>query len=261
MEFTVEPSDTVVPEGTSVLLQCAGKLNQTTTQETSSTKEGRTVPSVHWRGPDGQDLGIVGDTFRTQLANGSLFISSVDENRGLTGSYQCLISADGVGAIVSRSARITIVHIPEVNQDSNEVYLYPGQTAYFKCIAGDITSVASVKYEIQWLKDDAPLRVDATRMTFLQSGALEIDEVLPSDRGTYQCNITSGSFTKQSTKSNLNVKSPSGLPESFAAPTFVTVPQSLTVRELETITLDCVANGNPKPNIKWLKNGEEIDLK
>jgi neogenin len=66
------------------------------------------MPNIRWRGPDGQDLGIVGDTFRTQLANGSLYISSVDENRGLTGAYQCLLSWDGTGTIVSRSARVSI---------------------------------------------------------------------------------------------------------------------------------------------------------
>lgn len=45
---------------------------------------------------------------RTQLENGSLYISSVEENRGLTGAYQCLLSSDGIGTIVSRSAIVSI---------------------------------------------------------------------------------------------------------------------------------------------------------
>lgn len=246
----------IVPEGASVLLQCAGKLSN----QTLSTKEGKTAPNVRWRGPDGQDIGIVGDTFRTQLSNGSLYISAVDNNRGLTGSYQCLLSSEGIGAILSRSARVQIADSPEVNQDTNEIYLYPGQTAYFKCLSGTLPS-ATLRYEIQWLKDDAPLRLDLTRMTLLQSGALEIDEILPSDQGMYQCNISSGAYNKLSSKSNLNIKSPSGLPESFAAPVFVTVPVSQTVKDGDTVTLDCVSNGNPKPIIRWLKNGEDIDMK
>uniref|UniRef100_A0A336LNC3 CSON008464 protein n=1 Tax=Culicoides sonorensis TaxID=179676 RepID=A0A336LNC3_CULSO len=257
--------------GTSVLLQCAGRLNNQTTLTTSTSstnsksssnnfnnKYVKQAPNIRWRGPDGQDLGIVGDTFRTQLANGSLYISSVDKNRGLTGAYQCLITVDGIGTIVSRSARVSIADNPEINQDSIELYLVPGQTAYFKCLSSPLPN--GIQYKIQWLKDDFPLRFDATRMTLLQSGALEIDEVLPSDRGTYQCNITSGAFNKISTKLNLNIKLPSGLPESFQPPSFVTVPQSQTVREGSNLTLDCVANGNPKPLIKWLKNGEDIDL-
>lgn len=46
--------------------------------------------------------------FRVQLPNGSLYISSVEDNRGLTGTYQCLLSSDGFGTIVSRSASISI---------------------------------------------------------------------------------------------------------------------------------------------------------
>lgn len=99
LEFTIEPSDTVVPEGNSVLLQCAGHTNK---------KLGhiKVSPSIRWRGPDGQDIGI--DTFHNQLSNGSLYISAVNYNRGLTGSYQCLLSVDGIGTIVSRMAKLSI---------------------------------------------------------------------------------------------------------------------------------------------------------
>lgn len=111
-----------------------------------------------------------------------------------------------------------------------------------------------------WHKDDAPLHYDLSRMLMLPSGAIEIDEVTPSDRGKYHCNVTSGSYSQISTKLNLNVKSSQGMPETFAGPTFVTTPRSQVVREGDTVTLDCVANGNPKPTIKWLKNGEDIDI-
>lgn len=131
MEFTTEPSDVVAPQGSSVLLQCAGRSNRLTDHK----KDGKVTPSIRWRGPDGEDINLVGDTFRTQLANGSLYISAVNENRGLTGGYQCLLTVEGVGTIVSRSARLTIAALPEVNQNSNEVYLYLGQTAYLTCIS------------------------------------------------------------------------------------------------------------------------------
>jgi neogenin len=100
LEFTVEPEDTVVPEGSSVLLQCAGHSSK------KLHKDAKNPPNIRWRGPDGQDIGI--DTFRNQLSNGSLYISAVNENRGLTGSYQCLLSVDGIGTIVSRMAKLSI---------------------------------------------------------------------------------------------------------------------------------------------------------
>lgn len=102
LEFTLEPSDTIVPEGKSVLLQCAGQTNK----KLSHVKDTKISPNIRWRGSDGQDVDI--DAFRVQLTNGSLYISAVNENRGLTGNYQCLLSVDGVGRIVSRTARLTI---------------------------------------------------------------------------------------------------------------------------------------------------------
>jgi neogenin len=123
-----------------------------------------------------------------------------------------------------------------------------------------MSAAVAQRYLFQWRKDDAPLRFDETRMTYLPSGALEIDELLPSDRGTYQCNVTAGTFSRLNSKSNLNINAASGMPEQFIAPTFQTIPLPQTVKEGDMVTLDCVANGNPKPAIKWLKNGEEIDM-
>ncbi|XP_050092030.1 neogenin isoform X2 [Anopheles aquasalis] len=254
LEFTVEPSDVAVPEGNSVLLQCAGRADRKVLQDDKA------APSIRWRGPDGQDIGIVGDTFRSQLTNGSLYISSVESNRGLTGFYHCLLTIDGVGTIVSRSARVSIADLPDINQESHEVYLYAGQTAYFKCMSGLLPYSVESRYKTHWFKDDLPLRMDDTRMLLLPSGALEIDEVVPADRGTYQCNVTAGTFSRLSSKSNLNIKSTAGQPQSFAPPAFVIVPQPQTVREGDTVILDCAANGNPKPTIRWLRNGEDIDM-
>nr|AAC47314.1 Frazzled [Drosophila melanogaster] len=259
LSFTLEPQDAVVPEGHSVLLQCAG-----TASIGRGGKSKSNLPSsvsIRWRGPDGQDLVIVGDTFRTQLKNGSLYISSVEENRGLTGAYQCLLTAEGVGSILSRPALVAIVRQPDLNQDFLETYLLPGQTAYFRCMLGEANWQEGVKHSVQWLKDDLPLPLDKLRMVVLPNGALEIDEVGPSDRGSYQCNVTSGSSSRLSSKTNLNIKKPSdpGV-ENSVAPSFLVGPSPKTVREGDTVTLDCVANGVPKPQIKWLRNGMDLDF-
>ncbi|XP_067629924.1 neogenin isoform X2 [Eurosta solidaginis] len=251
LTFTIEPQDVVVPEGHSVLLQCGGTAQV--------GKSGKIQPHIRWRGPDGQDLGIVGDTFRTQLNNGSLYISSVEENRGLTGSYQCLLSFDGIGTIVSRSAVVSIARLPDLNQDFIEIYLLPGQTAYFRCMIGQLQP--GIKHSVQWFKDDMPLALDKLRMVVLPNGALEIDEVGIGDRGAYQCNVTSGSISRLSSKTNLNIKkSTEAGSESLVAPSFLIGPSPKTVKEGDSVTLDCVANGVPKPQIKWLRNGEELDL-
>ncbi|XP_037952309.1 neogenin-like isoform X2 [Teleopsis dalmanni] len=254
LTFTIEPQDVVVAEGHSVLLQCAGTAQQ--------NKNSKIMPNIRWRGPDNEDLGIVGDTFRTQLKNGSLYISSVEENRGVTGSYKCLLSADGIGTIVSRSALVSVARLPDLNQDFIETYLLPGQTAYFRCMIGQ--SQLGIKHIVNWIKDEMPLTLDKLRMVVLPNGALEIDEVSAADRGVYQCNVTSGSVSRLSSKTNLNIKKINEingvLSESSVSPSFLVGPSPKTVKEGDTVTLDCVANGVPKPQIKWLRNGEELDF-
>lgn len=88
-----------------MLLPCEGVVHQQHSRKIP--KSGPTAVSVRWRGPDGQDIEIA-DTFRAQFPNGSLYITSLEADRGLTGSYQCVLSAEGIGTIVSRSARVSI---------------------------------------------------------------------------------------------------------------------------------------------------------
>lgn len=51
-------------------------------------------------------------------------------------------------------------------------------------------------HEVQWLKDEAPLHLDETRMTIFPSGSIEIDDVTVPDGGSYQCKVTSGTDSK-----------------------------------------------------------------
>lgn len=64
---------------------------------------------------------------------------------------------------------------------------------------------------------------------------------------------------RHSSKTNLNIKA-GGEPQQFQQPSFLTESISKIVNEGATVTLDCVANGNPRPQIKWLRNGEDIDI-
>lgn len=73
---------------------------------------------------------------------------------------------------------------------SSELYLYPGQTAYFKCLAGPVEH--GLVFTVQWFKDEVALLIDETRMTLFASGSLEVDGVKSTDAGSYKCTITTG---------------------------------------------------------------------
>ncbi|XP_018329042.1 neogenin isoform X2 [Agrilus planipennis] len=244
VEFIIEPADTTVEAGQSCVLDCVVK----TAQEYPSN-----MVTIQWLDQDRQPLSYLGDFYRSQLANGSLYIASVSEE--LSGNYQCLASLPNVGAVVSRVAHLTIATLSGFLQEPRDITVYPGQKAYFACRVQ-----TSLPPRIRWLKDERPLQLDKLRMAILPSGALEIDEVKSADQGSYRCNVSSVNTYRLSNKANLIINEDQEQAASISAPSFIALPQSKIVKEGETVTLDCTANGNPYPTITWLKDGYTVDM-
>ncbi|KOC68698.1 Neogenin [Habropoda laboriosa] len=241
--FTIEPQDVVVEQGGPARLDCEAKSDF-----------GK--PGIQWRTDDGQPINFIGDSYRSQLANGSLYINSVyGSSPELTGSYQCLASVDDVGAIVSRTATIKIASLPGFEREPQDSMVYPGQIAYLSCTL--LTSSNSLI--IQWLKDEHPLILNESRMTVLPSGALEIDDVNIQDVGSYRCNASSYGQYRLSNKAQLGLLT-SDIDQESTPPVFIAKPLQQVAIEGSTVTLECAANGYPKPSILWLKDGVAIDL-
>lgn len=244
LDFTIEPQDVVVEQGGSARLDCA-----------ATSVFG--IPSIHWRTDDGQPITFIGDSYRSQLANGSLYINSVYAGSAeLTGSYQCLASIDNVGAIVSRTATIKLASLPGFEKEPQDTMVYAGQTAYLSCALPASSSLL----KIQWLKDEHPLVLDKGRMTILPSGALEIGNVQYHDFGSYRCNASGYGQNRLSNKAQLGLLS-SDIDEGSSAPVFIAQPLKQVVAVVGSdVTLECAANGYPKPTILWLKDGVALDL-
>lgn len=74
--------------------------------------------------------------------------------------------------------------------------------------------------------------------------------------------LTFSLHNRQNSKSHLTVK-PIADPPVEQAPHFLTDTTSavaLTVRDGDAVTIECIAIGQPRPQIKWLRNGVDIDL-
>lgn len=105
LEFTIEPEDVIVYPGSPAVLNCRAQLIDGDLTQPISTEH------ISWKTDDGQNLSPIlyhGDTFRSQLKNGSLYFSTVVEHQDLTGKYRCVASLDNVGSVVSRSAVVQI---------------------------------------------------------------------------------------------------------------------------------------------------------
>ncbi len=73
-QFTLEPKDTIIPEGKPTTLQCRAT--------------GKPSPTYSWK-RNGIDIVIAPGTRERLLSNGDLYISKVDAS--MVGRYQCVV--------------------------------------------------------------------------------------------------------------------------------------------------------------------------
>uniref|UniRef100_A0A8D9AVD2 Neogenin n=1 Tax=Cacopsylla melanoneura TaxID=428564 RepID=A0A8D9AVD2_9HEMI len=243
--FLLEPRDTTVSPGMSVVLNCKAELR---------TPSGNKPAQIKWKNL------IDGEVTRPAAANGSLILTKLftSEDARDIEQFQCIASVDNVGTAVSRVASVKRSVAPEFLQQPGNMTSYEGQIAQFPCLVSP-----NLHARISWLKNKRPFvmaEAQESRMIILPSGTLEIEYVEASDSGVYQCNVSIPGSSRLSDEAYLTVNSPTDLSGHTVPPTFVSKPQNLQVGEGETLTLDCAANGVPRPSITWLKDGLDIDL-
>ncbi|EHB03562.1 Protogenin [Heterocephalus glaber] len=98
------------------------------------------------------------------------------------------------------------------------------------------------------------------RMAALPTGVLQIYSVGPGDVGSYRCVATTLTHRRRSAEAMLTV-TPAKESKPFHAPTIVAGPQNVTASLHQTIVLECMATGNPKPIISWSRlDHKSIDV-
>lgn len=251
LEFTIEPRDTVVSLGGNAVLDCAA----------ISGDHNRSKIMIEWQDIHEQPLTFIGDTYRSQLTNNSLYISQVVDQT--SGSYRCRATLPNGWRIVSRRANLIAAKLDGWLSEPSNLSTRIGDRAYFSCKANAIPE-HSVK--VKWFKDGRPFYIDELRMAILPSGALEIDDTQMSDAGTYHCNASLFGLQQVSKSAQLTVlqgelpiedEDDDGEPP---PPRFVATPSDLIATEGETVTFDCLADGRPRPQVTWLKDGRAIDF-
>ncbi|KAK2725812.1 neogenin-like isoform X1 [Artemia franciscana] len=236
--FAVEPKDTLASRDVPALLECLA--------------EGSSKPIIEWK-KDGNPILFLGDTRRSILTNGSLYIASVYHTRMERpdeGVYQCLATIPQVGTIVSRSAKLQVVAPPKFEEEPKDLNVVKGQTASLSCVVHAIPPAS-----VSWLKEDVPISLEDFRVKVFQSGTLEILYVDEDDQGIYKCNASNSEKFVLSSGAMLSVYKKTDIQSPF----FVTTPRNIVSVIGSNVTLECAANGNPLPTVSWLKDGTTID--
>ncbi|XP_044516039.1 protogenin [Gracilinanus agilis] len=191
------------------------------------------------------------------LSNGSLYISEVEGKRGEPsdeGLYQCL-ALNKYGAILSQKAHLTLATISAFEVQPVSIEVQEGGVARLSC---KITShpPAIITWELN--RTSLPLAMD--RITALPTGVLQIYGVGQKDAGNYRCVATTIASRRKSIEATVTVI-PAKESKSFHKPTIIAGPQNITTSLHQTIVLECMATGNPKPIISWSRlDHKSIDV-
>uniref|UniRef100_A0A6Q2Y686 DCC netrin 1 receptor n=1 Tax=Esox lucius TaxID=8010 RepID=A0A6Q2Y686_ESOLU len=231
--FVLEPQDTVTVRGGVLQLDCEARSD-------------RGIPVIAWK-KDGVLLSAVVDDRRQQLANGSLAVQNVVHSRHHRpdeGSYQCLATLEGVGAIVSRTARLVV--------PTESVSSYLGDTALLRCqVTGEPMPV------VRWQKnreDLSPAFFPESRVVVLPSGSLQVSRVQPPDSATYRCLADNPGSARTGSDADLRVLPEPGTTRGLL---FLQRPQRVTSLLGRDAVLECSASGFPTPAFHWMR-GEEM---
>ncbi|XP_064873194.1 netrin receptor DCC-like [Oncorhynchus nerka] len=252
--FVLEPQDTVTLRGGVLQLDCEAQSDQG-------------IPVIVWK-KDGVLLSAVVDERRQQLPNGSLVVQNVVHSRHHRpdeGLYQCLARLDGVGAIVSRTAQVTVsgplklvVHTESGSnslvepgttrgllflQKPQRVTSLLGRDAVLECSASGFPTPA-----FHWMRGAERIQSRSKKYSLLGGSNLLISSVTDDDSGSYSC----VAFNK-----NQNITASCEL-SVLVPPQFLNYPTNTYAYESTDMELECAVTGNPPPTVRWMKNGEEV---
>ncbi|CAF89641.1 unnamed protein product, partial [Tetraodon nigroviridis] len=210
---------------------------------------GEPPPRLSWLRPGGEEL-----PERSAVNGGTLTIPAATVEEG--GAYTCL-ATNNVGGPVKKSvsvlvrglrkARFWITPDPYHNDDNIQI----GREVKISC---QVEATPPEELQFVWLKNGRPLR-SSERMVITHTDAsvspgttnLDIIDLKFTDFGTYTCVASMANGGSPEISIDVNISSTTVPPE-------LSVPRGrshLTAQEGDTVDLQCLVSGKPKPILLW----------
>ncbi|RMB99237.1 hypothetical protein DUI87_23970 [Hirundo rustica rustica] len=189
----------------------------------------------------------------SQGHNGDLYFSNVLAQDALT-DYSCNARFHFTHTIQQKNPYTLKVKTTRGITETTPSFMYPygtsssqmvlrGVDLLLECIASGVPAP-----DIMWYKKGGELPAGKTKLENFNK-ALRISNVSEEDSGEYFC-LASNKMGSIRHTISVRVK---------AAPYWLDEPENLILAPGEDGRLVCRANGNPKPSIQWLVNGEPIE--
>ncbi|KAG7471847.1 hypothetical protein MATL_G00102400 [Megalops atlanticus] len=224
--WTKRPESELYAPGDTVKLECQA--------------EGIPIPTVTWM-MNGKPLSDVEPNSRRSVQGGTLVLRDV--RLGDTAVFQC--QASNTHGTILVNAYIYILKVPaQILTEDRQMYtVTEGQTAQLDC-----KTFGSPRPTLAWESEQSEL-VSHSRVSQLDTGALQITNASHRDSGYYTCSILNSSL------------SVTALLEVLNKTVIVTPPQALRTQRGHEVVLGCHAQVDPQlapPQIQWRIDGQKL---
>nr|XP_033715233.1 hemicentin-2-like [Tursiops truncatus] len=194
-------------------------------------------PTVTWH-KDGQPLVLAQ---RTQALLGGQRLEIQDTQVSDKGLYSCRVNNTAGEAV--RTFTLTVQVAPTFENPKTEtVSQVAGSPLVLSC---DVTAVPAPS--VTWLKDRMPVESSVARGVVSRGGRLQLSHLQPDQAGTYTC-VAENALAEARKDFVVAVLVAPRIRSSGAT-------QEHSVLEGQGLRLDCEANGQPPPDVAWLKDG------
>nr|XP_033499141.1 papilin [Epinephelus lanceolatus] len=141
--------------------------------------------SIQWT-KDGQ---ILSEPRFTQNSDGALTIGSLTSAD--SGVYTC--TASNQQQLEQRQLQLRVQADLKITTAPNNIQVAEGSTALLPCV------VSGDNVNIRWSRNGVPVRPDGRDILLSADGSLILNNVKPSDEGTYTCNAYTGIYSVSAT--------------------------------------------------------------
>uniref|UniRef100_A0A2K5CWV0 Hemicentin 2 n=1 Tax=Aotus nancymaae TaxID=37293 RepID=A0A2K5CWV0_AOTNA len=197
-------------------------------------------PTVTWY-KDGQPLGLAQ---RTQALRGGQRLEIQEAQVSDKGVYSCQVS--NVAGEAVRTFVLTVQVPPTFENPKTEmVSQVAGSPLVLTC---DVSGVPAPT--VIWLKDRMPVESSVVHGVVSRGGRLQLSRLQPAQAGTYTC-VAENAQAEARKDFVVAVLVPPQIQSLSAA-------QEHHILEGQEVRLDCEADGQPPPDVAWLKDGSPL---
>ncbi|XP_060245885.1 hemicentin-2 [Meriones unguiculatus] len=237
LSVLVPPSFKQAPGGPQETIRVRAGNKAVLSCETDSLPE----PSVTWF-KDQQPLAL-GQRIQGLLGGQKLEI--LDSQASDKGVYGCRVS--NTAGEATRTFVLAIQVPPTFEKPETEtVSQVAGRTLVLTC---DVSGIPAPT--VTWLKDRMPVESSVVHGMVSRGGRLQLSHLQPAQAGTYTC-VAENAQAEARKDFVVSVLVPPQIQNSGTA-------QEYNVLESQEVRLDCEAEGQPPPEIAWLKDGGPLD--